>query len=139
MFYMGCLIYAELPAICFVTCALIFKTYDLSLAVIPYSCMNFQCLFGNCQLKISTCHLPLQGVSHQPLQPLIFNTHQKEMRHSVLWEKLAGWAFRQLDTLRRRFFKPQFLHYLRGRKALQSLMVTSTPHDWKQAFPKMCA
>lgn len=43
---MGCLIYAELPANCFVTSALIFKTFDfLSLAVIPYICMSFQSLF----------------------------------------------------------------------------------------------
>ena len=52
MFYMGCLIYAELPANCFVTSALIFKTYDdLSLAVI--SSVQFSSVTQSC---LTLCH-----------------------------------------------------------------------------------
>ena len=47
------------------------------------------------------------------------------MRHSVLWEKLAEQAFRQLDLFRKRFYEFQFLHLLIPKKTLTSLMVTS--------------
>lgn len=33
-----------------------------------------------CQLKIGTCHLPLQGLNHEVLKLLNFNTPQKEFR-----------------------------------------------------------
>ena len=47
------------------------------------------------------------------------------MRHSVLWEKLAEQAFRQLDLFQRRFYESQFLHLLTPRETLTSLMVKS--------------
>ena len=49
------------------------------------------------------------------------------MRHSVLWEKLAEQAFRELDIFRRRFYESQLLHLLIRREKLTSLLtVTST-------------
>ena len=51
-------------------------------------------------LTIGTCHLSLQGLNQVLLQLLIFNTPESssgwraEMRHSVLWEKLAEQVFR---------------------------------------------
>ena len=47
------------------------------------------------------------------------------MRHSVLWEKLAEQAFRQLDLFQRRFYESQFLHLLIPRETLMPLMVKS--------------
>ena len=47
------------------------------------------------------------------------------MRHSVLWEKLAEKAFRQLDLFRRRFYESQFLHLFIPRETLTSLTVKS--------------
>ena len=51
------------------------------------------------------------------------------MRHSVLWEKVAEQAFRELDIFRRRFYEPNFLHLLKSRKALKSLTGISAPCD----------
>ena len=48
------------------------------------------------------------------------------MKHSVLWEKLAEQAFRELDLFKKRFYESQFLHLLIPRETLSSLMVTST-------------
>ena len=51
-------------------------------------------------LAIGTCHLALQGLNHELLQLLTFNTPERssgwraEMRPSVLWEKLAEQASR---------------------------------------------
>ena len=61
------------------------------------------------------------------------------MRCSVLWEKLAGQAFRELDIFRRRFYEPKFLHLLISREALKSLVVTTAPRDEQQASAKTCA
>ena len=65
-----------------------------------------------CQLKIGICHLPLRGLSHCSQWP---STHPERSsgwrpgkRRSVLWEKLAEQAFRELDIFRRRFYKPIF-------------------------------
>ena len=50
------------------------------------------------------------------------------MRHSVLWEKLAEQAFREL-FFGRRLYEPNFLHLLITRRALESLMETSASRD----------
>ena len=42
------------------------------------------------QLQIGTCHLPLQGLNHELLQLLTFNTPRKELR--VESRKEALWA-----------------------------------------------
>ena len=60
------------------------------------------------------------------------------MRHSVLQEKLAEQAFRQLDIFRRRFYEPSFLHLL-IRKALELVTMTSAPRDQQRASAKMCS
>ena len=78
-------------------------------------------------------HLPSTStkIKSWPLQLLTFNSSERgsgwksRMRHSVLWEKLAEQAFRQLDLFQRRFYEFQFLHLLIPRKTLTSLMVTS--------------
>ena len=67
--------------------------------------------------KNGTCHLPLQGLGHKPLQLLTFNIPWREFRVqirnealvwekcSLLWGKLADHAFRELDIFRRRFYQ----------------------------------
>ena len=42
-----------------------------------------------CQLKPSTCHLPLQGLSPWPLQSLISNTPWKESKEEIRKEALC--------------------------------------------------
>ena len=91
---------------------------------------EFMTLKGHCQLKIGTCHLPLQGLSQWPLWPLTFNTPWKEFRMEIRNEAFCalgktGRTGLQIDTFRRRFFEPKFLHLLISRKALKWLMVTS--------------
>ena len=56
-------------------------------------------LYIQCQLQFGTCHPSLQGLNHVLLQLLTFNSRRSsgwrgEMRHSVLWEKLAEQVFR---------------------------------------------
>ena len=78
-------------------------------------------------------HLPSTStkIKSWPLQLLTFNSSERgsgwksQMRHSVLWEKLAEQAFRQLDLFQRRFYESQFLHLLTPRETLTSLMVKS--------------
>ena len=43
-----------------------------------------------CQLEIDTCHLPLQGLNHEPLQLLTFNTPSKELRVEIRSETLCA-------------------------------------------------
>ena len=65
-----------------------------------------------CQFEIDTCHLPLQGLNHMPLQSLTFYTPEMcsgwraGMKHPVLWEKLTNRFFRYLDTFIKRFYEP---------------------------------
>ena len=83
-------------------------------------------------LPTENWHLPSTSteIKSWPLQLLTFNAPERtsgwksEMRHSMLLEKLAEQAFRQLDLFRR-FYEFQFLHLLIPRKTLMSLMVTS--------------
>ena len=58
------------------------------------------------------------------------------MRHSVLWEKLAEQAFRELDIFRRKSDESNFLHLLRPRKALKSLAETSVYVTSSRPLPK---
>ena len=56
------------------------------------------------------------------------------MRHSVLWEKLAEQAFRELDILRRKFYEFNCLHLLKpaaatAAKSLQSCLTLCDPID----------
>ena len=98
-----------------------------------------------CQLKTSTCRLPLQGLSHWPVQSLTFNTRCKEFKEEIRREALCalGKTGRtRLQIVRcflrgRRLYEPDFLHLLLSRKALKSLTVTSAPRDEPQA--KTCA
>ena len=100
-----------------------------------------------CQLKPSTCHLPLQGLSPWPLQSLISNTPWKESKEEIRKEALyvLGKTSRTcLQVVRyflrqRRFYEPNFLHLLISWKALKSLTVTSAPRGEPQTSAKMCA
>ena len=53
----------------------------------------------SCELEIKTCHLPLQGLNHEPLQLLTLNNPLKELRVEIRSEalcalgKLAGQVF----------------------------------------------
>ena len=76
----------------------------------------------SCQLRIGTCHLPLQGLNHKLLRLLTFNTPWKQFRVEIRREALCalGRTCRtglQID----RYFKKkvlwnQFLHLLTSRK-----------------------
>ena len=59
-------------------------------------------------------HLPLQGLSHKPLQSLAFNTSE--------WGTLGktGSTRHMLDSFRRRSYEPRFLHLPVASKALKS-------------------
>ena len=84
-------------------------------------------------LPTENWHLPSTSteIISWPLQLLTFNGPERSsgwrsrMRHSVLWEKLAEQAFRQLDPFRSRFYEFQFLQLLIPRETLTLLMVTS--------------
>ena len=72
-----------------------------------------------CQLKIGTCPLPLQELSHKLLQPLTLNTPRKDFRIEIGNEALCalGKTSRtglQIDIFRKRFHKPNscFSSYL---------------------------
>ena len=77
-------------------------------------------------------HLPSTSMEiiSWPLQLLTFNGPERSsgwrsrMRHSMLWEKLAKQAFRELDLFKI-FYESQFLHLLIPRETLTSLMVPS--------------
>ena len=47
------------------------------------------CFLNFCQLQVGICHLPLQGLNHELLQPLTFNTPWKESRGEVRNEALC--------------------------------------------------
>ena len=51
--------------------------------------VEFMTLKGPCQLKVGTCHLPLQQCSHWALWPLTFNTSQKEFSVEIKDEMLC--------------------------------------------------
>ena len=63
------------------------------------------------------------------------------MRHSVLWEKLAEQAFRELDILRRKFYEFNCLHLLKpaAATAAKSLGFSRQEHWSGVPFPSpMC-
>ena len=90
--------------------------------------VKFMTIKRPCQLKISTCYLPLWGLNLEPLLLLTFGTPWKEFRveirneASVLWEK-SGRTGLQIDTFR--FYEPKSLHFLLSRRALKSFIATS--------------
>ena len=43
----------------------------------PQAIVKFITLKGPSQLKVGTCHLPLQGLSQWPQQPLTLNTPEE--------------------------------------------------------------
>ena len=90
-----------------------------------------------CQLKIVTCHLPLQGWSQYPPQSLTFNTPWKEFRVEIRNEALSALGKTGRRGLQiEKILWTQFLQLLLSRKALKSLMVTSAPHDQRQTSAK---
>ena len=83
-----------------------------------------------------TCHLPLQGLTHELLQLLTFNIPWREFRvggeqkwgtpgFGKTW-RIGLHIVRHYQEL---ILWVQFLHLLTSRKALNSFMVTSAPHD----------
>ena len=99
----------------------------------------------HCQLKIGTCHLPLQGLNHKLLWLLTFNTSWKEFRVEIRNEALCALGKPSRTGLQivryyqEKILRAQFLHLLISRKALKSFMVTSAPCDYQQPSAKMCA
>ena len=90
--------------------------------------VEFIPLKGPCQLKISTCHPPLQGLSQWPLQPLTFKTPWSEFRVEVKketfipWESLAEQALRWWE-ISEDFMSPIIISY-HTQKITETLTVT---------------
>ena len=85
---------------------------------------------GPCQLETGSCHLPLQRLNHGhcscwPSTPPKGVQGGNQEWGTLLWEKLAEQAFRELDIFRKRFYESQFLHLLIHRETLILLKMIS--------------
>ena len=101
------------------------------------------------QPQIGTCHLPLQGLNHVPLQPLTFYTPEGvqcgEQKRGTLCSRKTDWTGLQIVRYSQELILwAQFLHLLISRKPLKSFMVTLflvTSEDFTrlaEAFWKKC-
>ena len=80
-----------------------------------------------CELETGSCHLPIHGLNHEPLQLLIFNSPLKELSVKIRSEALCA-----LGKLAEHVFHiliAQFLFLLISRTALKSFMVMSASCD----------
>ena len=86
-------------------------------------------------IAIGTYHLPLQGLNHELLQLLSFNTPWKQFRVESRDEALCALGKTGRTGLQIvRYFQElilwaQFFYLPISRKALKSFMVTTAPHD----------
>ena len=80
-----------------------------------------------CHLQIDIWHLHLQGLNHELLQMLTFNTTERIQGGEQKWGPLCSWKNWQNKSLDRYFQEvilwAQLLHFLISRKAVKSFMV----------------
>ena len=108
----------------------------LTLCQLPCQASNYfivSIILPSCQLKIGTCHLPLQGLHHEQLQLLTFNTRWKEFRVEIRKEalcplgKTGRTGLQIIRYFQEKILWTQFLYLLISSKALKSFMVMPAP------------
>jgi len=101
-------------------------------------------LYSKCELEMGTCHLPLHGLTHEPLQLLTISSPWKELRVEIRREalcalrKLGGTGLQIIRYFQEKLLWAQLLYLLISRKSSKSFMVTSAPPKYQQPYMKMC-